>query len=149
MQEYLTNTRTYTRKYKHKHTWHTPALHFRHVEVLKENIKDMYEYSYAVCQDCQDYGELRSHSCYGWLTLYPHRGAHYCSSIMPGIIKHYTFSLSSHSDLIFVNKKKLHDRRFQGKKFTQKTRNFRHLLNCDIKCVNALNWDKTSKKSLF
>jgi len=28
----------------------------RHVEVLKENIKDMYEYSYAVCQDCQDYG---------------------------------------------------------------------------------------------
>ena len=71
----------------HKHK-HKPALHFRHVEVLKENIKDMYEYSYAVCQDCQDYGELRSHSCYGWLTLYPHRGAHYCSSIMPGIIKH-------------------------------------------------------------
>ena len=66
MQEYLTNTRTYTRKYKHKHTWHTPALHFRHVEVLKENIKDMYEYSYAVCQDCQDYGELQSHSWHGW-----------------------------------------------------------------------------------
>ena len=43
----------------------------------------------------------------------------------------------------------LHDRRFQGKKFTQKTRNFRHLLNCDKKCVNALNWDKTSKKPLF
>ena len=45
--------------------------------------------------------------------------------------------------------KNLQDRRFQGKKFTQKTRNFRHLLNCDKKCVNALNWDKTSKKSLF
>ena len=49
-------------KYKHEHTRHTPALHFRHVEVLKENIKDMYEYSYAVCQDCQDYGEFSSHS---------------------------------------------------------------------------------------
>ena len=45
--------------------------------------------------------------------------------------------------------KDLQDRRFQGKKFTQKTRNFRHLLNRDKKCVNALNWDKTSKKSLF
>ena len=45
--------------------------------------------------------------------------------------------------------KNLQDRRFQGKKFTQKTRNFRHLLNRDKKCVNALNWDKTSKKSLF
>ena len=45
--------------------------------------------------------------------------------------------------------KKLHDRRFQGKKITQKTRNFQHLLNRDKKCVNALNWDKTSKKSLF
>ena len=42
--------------------------------------------------------------------------------------------------------KNLHDRRFQGKKFTQKTRNFWHLLNRDKKCVNALNWDKTSKK---
>ena len=42
--------------------------------------------------------------------------------------------------------KNLHDQRFQGKKFTQKTRNFRHLLNRDKKCVNALNWDKTSKK---
>ena len=42
--------------------------------------------------------------------------------------------------------KNLHGRRFQGKKFTQKTRNFRHLLNRDKKCVNALNWDKTSKK---
>ena len=42
--------------------------------------------------------------------------------------------------------KNLHDRRFQGKKITQKTRNFRHLLNHDKKCVNALNWDKTSKK---
>ena len=42
--------------------------------------------------------------------------------------------------------KNLHDRRFQGKKITQKTRNFRHLLNRDKKCVNALNWDKTSKK---
>ena len=96
MQEFLTHERTYTHKHKHKHTWHKPALHFRHVEVLKKNIKDMYEYSYAVCQDCQDYGELRSHSCYGWLTLYPHKGAHYYSSIMPGIIKHKTFSLSSH-----------------------------------------------------
>ena len=45
--------------------------------------------------------------------------------------------------------KDLQDRRFQGKKFTQKMRNFRHLLNRDKKCVNALNWDKTSKKSLF
>ena len=45
--------------------------------------------------------------------------------------------------------KDLQDRRFQGKKYTQKTRNFRHLLNRDKKCVNALNWDKTSKKSLF
>ena len=45
--------------------------------------------------------------------------------------------------------KNLHNRRFQGKKFTQKMRNFRHLLNRDKKCVNALNWDKTSKKSLF
>ena len=44
--------------------------------------------------------------------------------------------------------KKLHNRRFQGKKFTQKTHNFGHLLNCDKKCVNALNWDKTSKKCL-
>ena len=35
--------------------------------------------------------------------------------------------------------KDLQDRRFQGKKFTQKTRNFRHLLNLDKKCVNALN----------
>ena len=35
---------------------------------------------------------------------------------------------------------------FRVKKFTQKTRNFRHLLNRDKKCVNALNWDKTSKK---
>ena len=42
--------------------------------------------------------------------------------------------------------KNLHDWKFQGKKFTQKTRNFRHLLNRDKKCVNALNWDKTSKK---
>ena len=42
--------------------------------------------------------------------------------------------------------KDLQDRRFQGKKFTQKTRNFRHLLNPDKKCVNALNWDYTSKK---
>ena len=42
--------------------------------------------------------------------------------------------------------KNLHNRRFQGKKFTQKTHNFRHLLNRDKKCVNALNWDKTSKK---
>ena len=42
--------------------------------------------------------------------------------------------------------KNLHDRRFQGKRFTQKTRDFRHLLNRDKKCVNALNWDKTSKK---
>ena len=42
--------------------------------------------------------------------------------------------------------KKLYDWKFQGKKFTQKTRNFRHLLNRDKKCVNALNWDKTSKK---
>ena len=42
--------------------------------------------------------------------------------------------------------KNLHDRRFQGKKFTQKTRNFWHLLNRDKKRVNALNWDKTSKK---
>ena len=42
--------------------------------------------------------------------------------------------------------KNLHDRRFQGKNFTQKTRNFGHLLNHDKKCVNALNWDKTSKK---
>ena len=35
--------------------------------------------------------------------------------------------------------KNLHDWKFQGKKFTQKTRNFRHLLNRDKKCVNALN----------
>ena len=42
--------------------------------------------------------------------------------------------------------KNLHDRRFQGKKFTQKTCNFRHLLNHDKKCVNALNLDNTSKK---
>ena len=42
--------------------------------------------------------------------------------------------------------KSLHDWKFQGKKFTQKTHNFRHLLNRDKKCVNALNWDKTSKK---
>ena len=53
--------------------------------------------------------------------------------------KHQTWNLS----------KNLQDRRFQGKKFTQNTRNFRHLLNCNKKCVNALNWDKTSKKSLF
>ena len=33
--------------------------------------------------------------------------------------------------------KDLQDRRFQGKKFTQKTHNFRHLLNRDKKCVNA------------
>ena len=45
--------------------------------------------------------------------------------------------------------KDLQDQRFQGKKFTPKTRNFRHLLNRDKKCVNALNWDKTSKKSLL
>ena len=45
--------------------------------------------------------------------------------------------------------KNLQDRRFQGKEFTQKTRNFRDLLNRDKKCVNALNWDKTGKKSLF
>ena len=48
-----------------------------------------------------------------------------------------------------ICQKNLHDRRFQGKEFTQKKRNFRHLLNRDKKCVNALNWDKTSKKSLF
>ena len=34
---------------------------------------------------------------------------------------------------------------FRVKNFTQKTHNFRHLLNRDKKCVNALNWDKTSK----
>merc|ERR1719341_1842257 len=28
----------------------------RHVKVLKENIKDVYEYSYAICQECKDYG---------------------------------------------------------------------------------------------
>ena len=42
--------------------------------------------------------------------------------------------------------KNLQDRRFRGKKFTQKTRNFRHLLNRDKKCIIALNWDKTGKK---
>ena len=31
--------------------------HFRHVKVLKENIKDVYEYSYAICRECKDYGE--------------------------------------------------------------------------------------------
>ena len=45
--------------------------------------------------------------------------------------------LMPHADLRFV--KKLHDRRFHSKKFTQKTRNFQHLLNRDKKCVNALN----------
>ena len=50
---------------------------------------------------------------------------------------------------LVICQKKLHDRRFQGKKFTQKAHNFRHLLNRDKKCINALNWDKTSKKSLF
>jgi len=28
----------------------------RHVKVLKENIKDVYEYSYAICRECKDYG---------------------------------------------------------------------------------------------
>ena len=59
-------------------------------------------------------------------------------------IQHNRCDETSQTDLRFV--KKLHDRRFQGKKFTQKTRNFRHLLNRDKKCINALNWDKTSKK---
>ena len=53
-------------------------------------------------------------------------------------------------DLVIIQtwnlSKNLHDWKFQGKKFTQKTRNFRHLFNRDKKCVNALNWDKTSKK---
>ena len=34
----------------------TPFPSSRHIEVLKENIKDQYEYSYDICHQCQDYG---------------------------------------------------------------------------------------------
>ena len=69
----------------------------------------------------------------------------YCGMVGIWIHLYSTLSRMQTWDL----SKNLHDWRFQGKKFTQKTRNFRHLSNRDKKCVNALNWDKTSKKSLF
>ena len=28
----------------------------RHVDVLKENIQDPFEYSYDICHECEDYG---------------------------------------------------------------------------------------------
>ena len=70
----------------------------------------------------------------------PQLPCHHCIGRNPALpfntINNQTWNLS----------KNLQDQRFQGKKFTQKTRNFRHLLNRNKKCVNALNWDKTSKK---
>ena len=66
--------------------------------------------------------------------------------IFPCIFFNHSFFLSGVSHQTWDLSKNLHNRRFQGKKFTQKMRNFRHLLNRNKKCVNALNWDKTSKK---
>ena len=68
-------------------------------------------------------------------------------SVAPTIYYVCMYITDKHAALQTWNlSKDLQGRRFQGKKFTQKTRNFRHLLNRDKKCVNALNWDKTSKK---
>ena len=82
-------------------------------------------------------------------TLWPSL-AHYCSlisRIQPLIgSQGPCLALIADATQTWDLSKNLHDRRFQGKKFTQKARNFRHLLNRDKKCVNALNWDKTSKK---
>ena len=54
---------------------------------MKENIKDVYEYSYDICQECKDYGESVRNKLLIFSTvivvIVPIKGVPYdCSSIM-------------------------------------------------------------------
>jgi hypothetical protein len=63
---------------------HCTALHcstavHRYVKILKENIMDSFEFSYAICRECKDYGEPAAPA----LRMVPHAGVPYdCDSIM-------------------------------------------------------------------